>query len=642
MSGGKRNRQGDNRNGSSSSSSYLPYMLERTDIWCSQSELNMTFRVIWVDGCDKNATPMDIVYESHTANGEKNQEVNGNDKKQLPTSPEMDSCVKVFLEQLISTQLMSQGSSSGLLKHVACAVLQERLRSQLSHTLNSVAFVADGSILPRKSGNSSLPMESPPAVPSCAPKDSDMTATVQIDMGLLHSHVIDNLPNSNANNSKDGSIVSMTGLLVPAGVTLICGGGYHGKSTLLRTIAAGVYNKIPGDGREYCVTVSNAISVRAEDGRYVNKCNVSGFIANLPDLTNPKSGKVVVDTTQFSTHEASGSTSQAANVSEAIEMGATALLVDEDVSAANFMARDGRMRALVADESITPLLYRVNGMYQHHGISSVVVVGGVGDWLDVQDHVILMDKYVSADATDKARSISRQFSYGHVQYAGRGVVHRLPWDKEGTPNQRRPIHASDPIFSNTQVSLLDGGDRIALLNKEDDENSDEDDGHVSMADDDTGVIDMSRCEQLLGKREQLYGCGLCLVWLLQHSQKHQSKSITELLDNMEHSMGSEKDDSGSEQESSLTGMARLLVDLETSNNESDFRVHLLESLGHAYRPRRYEVAMALTRMRGIKFIDIPKDDDAAEVDEAARERERQKRELAELWSSRRKGRVAHG
>ena len=119
------------------------------------------------------------------------------------------------------------------------------------------------------------------------------------------------------------------------------------------------------------------------------------------------------------------------------------------------MARDGRMQALVADESITPLLYRVNGLYNSHGISSVVVVGGVGDWLDVPNNVILLDKYIASDATKKAESISRQFSYGHVQYAGRGVVHRLEWDKGGTPIHQRPTQDSMKLFhGNIGVSLV--------------------------------------------------------------------------------------------------------------------------------------------------------------------------------------------
>jgi Predicted ATPase of the ABC class len=162
-------------------------------------------------------------------------------------------------------------------------------------------------------------------------------------------------------NSNSGTLVTLHGLLVKRGITLIVGGGYHGESTLLRCIAAGVYNKIPGDWREFCVTVPDALSIRAEDGRYVNNCNVSAFISNLPTFpldsieTTESTPALSIGTlapppsrTQhFSTGEASGSTSQAANMAEAIELGVTAMLVDEDVSAANFMARDGRMRALV-------------------------------------------------------------------------------------------------------------------------------------------------------------------------------------------------------------------------------------------------------------------------------------------------------
>lgn len=159
---------------------------------------------------------------------------------------------------------------------------------------------------------------------------------------------------------------------------MCCARRLHKKSTLLRAVAAGVYDKVPGDGREFCVTVPLTTTIRAEDGRYVQNCNISAFISNLPTLPGSTNA---VDTEHFSSAEASGSTSQAANVAEAMELGAKVFLIDEDVSAANFMARDGRMRALVMDESITPLLYRVNGMYNTLFISSVVVVGGVGDWL---------------------------------------------------------------------------------------------------------------------------------------------------------------------------------------------------------------------------------------------------------------------
>lgn len=393
---------------------------------------------------------------------------------------------------------------------------------------------------------------------------------------------------------------------------------YTTQSTLLRCIAAGVYDKVPGDGREYCVTVQDAVTVRAEDGRYVNKCNVSAFISNLPTLEACTAQ--AIDTREFSTREASGSTSQAANVSEAIEMGATALLVDEDVSAANFMARDGRMRALVMDESITPLLYRVNGMYTTHGISSVVVVGGVGDWLDVPNTVILLNKYVASDATKKAASVSYQFSYNHVQYAGRGVVHRLPWDKEGTPISRRLTDDYlDSCSGNTCVSLMEGGHVVSVHEEADDENT-------IMDDDDVGCIDMSRCEQLLGKKNQLYACGLCVAWILSAAKKNPTLGIVHLVNKLEQAM----DEAGG-----LLPLFSFSNNTFQSLSSSMAWNHLVESVGFAYRPRRHEIFMAVTRMRGIGLEALPVIDDGSEA-AALAEEERKKRELAELWNARRK------
>jgi len=506
--------------------------------------------------------------------------------------------------------------TQSLLEHVACVVLQQRLRQQLS-LIDAIAFVSDGSILPRKSGASALPMESPPAVPIKAPADSRMTKSVCVDMGSLIEYV-------SCFGNRNKSTVLLSGLAVPKGVTLICGGGYHGKSTLLQAISAGHYDKIPGDGRELCVSIVDAVTVRAEDGRYVNNCNISAFISNLP---TPPGVQATLDTEHFSTRDSSGSTSQAANVAEAIEFGARALLVDEDISAANFMARDGRMRALVMDESITPLLYRVNGLYNTHNVSSVVVVGGVGDWLDVPQNVILLDKYVVFDATAKAQSISRQFSYGHVEYAGRGVVHRLQWEKKGTPKLRRPTDSFSKRFnSDVVVSLLDGGRALALY-KEGNEESAAYSNKQKMAfsiddDDEEGCIDASRLEQLLGKR-QLLATGLFVAWILQNAPMHPNLGLKDLLKVLDSKL--EKG-----------GMNEALKELKETDcsqvSKSTFQV--LESVGYLERPRIFEIGQALTRMHGIQFEDMPMDED--EADEIARlEEERKKKTLAELWAKRR-------
>ena len=414
-------------------------------------------------------------------------------------------------------------------------------------------------------------------------------------------------------------------MVIPKGVTLIVGGGYHGKSTMLRTIACGVYNKILGDGREFCVTDVGALFVRAEDGRYVNNTNISAFISNLPTART--------NTSKFSTNEASGSTSQATNVVEAIEMGATAMLVDEDVSAANFMSRDGRMRALVMDESITPLLYKINGLYKSLGISSVVVVGGVGDWLDVPDAVIKLEKYVASDALEKARSISRQFSYGHVEYAGRGVVHRLQWEEFNTPQPRRIKNPDAPFFRNCSLSIVEGDYKLELITQHEElqinsshvnnreVNNDYDKQLLLEVDDDFCVIDMTKCEQLIGGRPHILGCGICVCWLLRTALQHPEWDLKTLLDIMEAKM---------DKEGGIIAILQSMKALENRNQP------LIENMGVVSRPRRYEVAMALTRLRGIIFEELPNDIELRRAKQKKEEQER-KQVLSELWAQRRKG-----
>ena len=581
------------RRNKKATSNDIPYILERSDVYCLNDKIVCCVRA--------------VAYTKHVFDEKKT------DTTTESTAEMLEETTLSFLSQTVD--LSRDAHALKAMKHVACAILQTRMREAL-RKMKVVSFIADGSILPRRSGASSQPMQSPPAVQFKAPSESRLSATIVVEGSRLSSSVSVDMGSLKSflhvefSSGESESSVVIPGMIVPEGITLIVGGGYHGKSTMLRTMAVGVYNKVPHDGREFCVSVSDAVCVRAEDGRYVNNCNVSAFISNLPA---PKGVTSTLDTKKFSTREASGSTSQAANVSEAIEMGASALLVDEDVSAANFMARDGRMRALVADESITPLLYRVNGLYHAHGISSVVVVGGVGDWLDVPNNVILLDKYVASDATKKAESVSRQFSYGHVQYAGRGVVHRLDWDTVGTPIPRRPTQDSIKNFQGTiGVSLVEGANMVAIESEQV-----ETDAH----EDDIGCIDMSRCEQLVAKKGQLFGCGLCVAWILKMSKSNPSLGIADLLSKLEELFVS-------------GGMALSLLPPADSTEDPTWS-NLVESVGFFYRPRKYEIYMALTRMRGIGFEEMPIDGN--NIVEATRlEAERKKQEQLDAWNARRK------
>ena len=247
------------------------------------------------------------------------------------------------------------------------------LRKRLPE-LGLVAFVADGAILPRESGASDRPLGD-----GAVPFESPEEYRVQVD-----------LPN----------VGTISGMGVPGGVTLVAGGGFHGKSTLLSALSWGVYDHVPGDGRELVVAREDAVKIRAEDGRRVSAVDISAMIGDLPG------GRSTED---FSTPNASGSTSQAANIAEAIEAGASLLLVDEDTSATNFMIRDERMRELVRSEPISPFIDLVRPLYRTLGVSTVVVVGGVGDYLDVADRVILLEDYVPSDATPRAREIREMF-----------------------------------------------------------------------------------------------------------------------------------------------------------------------------------------------------------------------------------------
>lgn len=252
---------------------------------------------------------------------------------------------------------------------------QELIRAGVAEK-DLAAFVGNGAILPRLSGNSDLPLTENQAVKFQSPPE------LEVEFPTLHHGTI-------------------RGMGIANGVSLIVGGGYHGKSTLLRAIERGVYNHVPGDGREWVITRADAVKIRAEDGRGVQKVNIRYFIDNLP---------FGEDTSAFSTSNASGSTSQAANIVEAIEGGARLLLLDEDTSATNFMIRDARMQRLVTDdkEPITPFIDRVRPLYEKVGVSTLLVVGGAGDYLDVADRVIILDHYQVYDVTEKARQVSQE------------------------------------------------------------------------------------------------------------------------------------------------------------------------------------------------------------------------------------------
>mmetsp|Transcript_23191 Transcript_23191/g.64806 ORF Transcript_23191/g.64806 Transcript_23191/m.64806 type:complete len:641 (-) Transcript_23191:76-1998(-) len=260
-----------------------------------------------------------------------------------------------------------------LQRHIEVVEDQVHLRDTVLAELGLVAFVGNGAILPRASGADDRPMVSPTVVAFTSPP------SLEVEVTLPHAGTI-------------------TGMGIRKGITLIVGGGFHGKSTVLQALQSGVYDVVPGDGREFVVAEENAYKVRSEDGRPVSCTDISAFIKNLP---------FQLDTTKFSTKDASGSTSQAANISEGIEAGATTILVDEDTCATNFMIRDQRMQMLVASnkEPIQPFIQKIRPLFRDRQISTVLVVGGTGDFFEVADTVVCMEDYAPLDVTAKAKEI---------------------------------------------------------------------------------------------------------------------------------------------------------------------------------------------------------------------------------------------
>lgn len=321
------------------------------------------------------------------------------------------------------------------------------LRRQLKEK-NLAAFVADGAVLPRQSGVSDRPMRD--AFSFQSPK------SLRVEMHLPYAGVI-------------------TGMGIPKGVTLIVGGGYHGKSTLLKALEAGVYNHIAGDGREYTVTDDTAVKVRAEDGRSIHDVDISMFIRNLPN------GK---DTVHFVTQDASGSTSQAAGVAEAVEAQTKLLLIDEDTSATNFMIRDVLMQRVVhgSQEPIIPFIDRVRELYEKEGISTILVAGSCGSYFHKADLIIQMNRYEPVDITEYAKTQAKEF----------------PLAQSENPTYKKSSHKRCPKASkraDDRVKIKTTGLDTICINKEN--------------------IDVRYIEQLVDS-EQLNALG----YMLAYAQKH--------------------------------------------------------------------------------------------------------------------------
>ena len=420
---------------------------------------------------------------------------------------ELEKIVFGFLPECVEQSLFYKNCDKKRVRSIIdLAEDQQYIRDELEKNY-LIAFVANGAILPRESGVSDKPMKG--AVRFQSPKEMEVT------MKLPHKGEI-------------------SGMGIRRGITLIVGGGYHGKSTLLKALELGVYNHIKGDGREYVITKDDAMKIRAEDGRSIKKTDISMFINDLPN------GK---DTRGFYTEDASGSTSQAANVIESMEAGASVMLIDEDTSATNFMIRDELMQRVIHRdmEPITPFIDRILELYQVYGISTVIVAGSSGAYFHIADTIIQMDRYEPKEITKLAKETAKDFPAmsGMENPAEKPVFIRCPRQGRGfKPNDR--------------IKMKTMGKEMVQLNREN--------------------IDLRYVEQL-ADTEQVSALGYCV----RYAEKHlfQGKdSIQNVVDKLEEKICREGLSSLCESNASVANLAM---------------------------PRRQEIFACLNRYRGLNL-----------------------------------------
>lgn len=379
---------------------------------------------------------------------------------------ELEKILFDFVPECVKYALFYKNMDAKRLRAIVDLAEDQHYIREMLPQMGLCAFVANGSVLPRESGISPRPMKG--GVRFQSPKELEVT------MDLPHKGKI-------------------TGMGIRKGITLIVGGGYHGKSTLLKALELGVYDHIAGDGREYVITDNTAVKLRAEDGRSIQKTDISMFINDLPN------GK---DTVGFCTEDASGSTSQAANVVESIEAGTSLLLIDEDTSATNFMIRDELMQRVIHRdmEPITPFIERIRELYDDYGISTVIVAGSSGAYFHVADTIIQMDRYVPKDITAYAKKEAESYPAvsGPEAPAEQPDFHRCPRTAKG-------------FRENDRIKMKTMGRESVMINKE--------------------SIDLRYVEQITDS-EQVTALGYCMRYA-QKNIMDGKKDLRQIVDELE-------------------------------------------------------------------------------------------------------------
>lgn len=439
------------------------YLLRRfhkqADKFCFQAKGSGKSGIITVSRCGQEVlerTAGEITKDAFIIRFEAGFPANG----RTINAPELEKILFDFIPVCVEQSLFYEKTPKRELEQVIFLAEDQHFIREEMKKQDIVAFVADGSILPRESGVSDRPLKE--GIPFHSPE------TMAVTFELPHKG-------------------NLRGMGIKKGITLIVGGGYHGKSTLLKALERGVYHHINGDGREYVVTEESALKLRAEDGRKITNTDISLFINHLPN------GK---DTKKFCTLDASGSTSQAANIVEGIEAGSKLLLIDEDTSATNFMVRDELMQKIVAREKepITPFLERAKDLYEKAGISTILVVGSCGSYFHIADKILQMDSYQAVDITAETKEVIKEYPVPAITTPGFHLPSEKRYiDLSGSVQKRKTYRGNGYVEERLKIKRM--GKKAFSVGKE--------------------SLDMRYVEQLVDEEQTQ-----TLAYLLRYAKEH--------------------------------------------------------------------------------------------------------------------------
>lgn len=285
------------------------------------------------------------------------------------------------IKTIISESLyFSAYKQSKVYNHLQTYENAEFIRENLD-SKGIVAFIADGSVLPRRDDD---------LAPMVDAKEFVTDPALKVTFDVPYGEPI-------------------SGMGIPKGFTAVTGASRNGKSALLDAIFAGVYDHIPGDGREYVITSRDAAFIMAEPNRPADSVDISMFVPETPEFD---------DTSAAKKEFVSSPMSEFVSVSEAVEMGSKLILIDEEYSNPCVMRK-----GFLADNEKIISLSEMGSSMGRQGIS-LVMVSGDESVIRSADNVLVVEGFKVSPAKVERTGNGKEFSMPADRYpVSKGIVY---------------------------------------------------------------------------------------------------------------------------------------------------------------------------------------------------------------------------